>query len=73
MRTMAPVTTASALSLGCGELSAATTWAPAAPVKAARAVNAMMSLRIMAPPHCIILVVVDSMWSAAVITLEFIS
>ncbi len=70
MRTMSPVTTASALSRGRGDcVSAAAAGADRIP----RSDRAAMSVRIMASPQRSRLDVADSIWSAAVMTLEFIS
>ena len=69
--TTGPVTVTSAFSCGCSGCSVSCAAAEA--LSAARAVKARARVRIMVLPQRIRLAVVDSIWSAAVMTLPFIS
>ena len=73
MRTISPVTIASGLSAGRAGVDLPATCALAETTSAVSAMSAVMVVRIMANPQRIRLDVADSIWSAAVMTLAFIS
>ena len=73
MRTMSPLTIASDFNVGRSELGWPIASALAEMPSAPSSTNAARVERIMARPQRIRLEVVDNIWSAAVITLAFIS